>query len=362
MPDSNQPTPPPQIGVHFEFDTAKEIVLSATASQLHDYTESGLGYNNRIYYCQVKEDRQYILKVQGRFWTKIKTETEVAGIQLAKKLTQTPVPEILQWESSPKRYGHEYLLMSKLPGVSLDQEWGKLEPQQKMDVLDQLAGYVAEMHENIRIGTNIGNFSFDINNGVVLGKTVEASIGPWDTFEEMMISQLQDKLNAFRCQDQYAFLLRGMQHELTDLMRSIESGEIYLPPAPARVFTHGDLNEHNIMVERVQVGGDTKLKIVGILDFEWSGMFPCTEEYFASYEFLNSDPYLKNGFYDKLERLGVSTPRTIPHFESHAKLIQLRESIAPWWITEDSSQAQQEQCVKELRAAIGAVQSMPRFQ
>jgi hypothetical protein len=286
----------------------------------------------------------------------------VAGIQLAKKLTNTPVPEILQWESSPKRYGHEYLLMNKLPGVSLDHEWGRLEPHQKMDVLDQLAVYVAEMHQKMCVGTKIGNFSFDMNGTVVLGKTVEASIGPWDTFQEMMVSQLQHKLNAIRCQDQYAFLLRGFDDELSDLMRSIESGQLCLPPAPARVFTHGDLNERNIMVEKVHVGRDTKLNIVGILDFEWSGMFPCTEEYFASYEFLNSDPSLKNGFYDKLEQLGIGTPRTIPHFESHAKLIRLRESIAPWWITEDSNQAQQEDCIKELRAAIGAVQSMPRFQ
>jgi hypothetical protein len=64
MCDSNQSTPPPQIGVHFAFDTAKEIIQSATASQLQSYSESGLGYNNRIYYCQMKEGNQYVLKVE----------------------------------------------------------------------------------------------------------------------------------------------------------------------------------------------------------------------------------------------------------------------------------------------------------
>lgn len=63
MPDSIPSTPPPQLGVHFNFSTAKDIILSATSSELQCYTESGLGYNNRIYYCQVKEDKQYVLKV-----------------------------------------------------------------------------------------------------------------------------------------------------------------------------------------------------------------------------------------------------------------------------------------------------------
>lgn len=301
-------------------------------------------------------------KVNGRFWTKIKTETEVAGIQLAYRYTGTPVPVILEWDSSPEKYGHEYLLMSKLSGLSLDHQWPTLDVNQKQDLLDQLAVYIGQLHQNICIGSQIGNFAFGPNETYRLGKTVEAYIGPWDSFKDMIINQLEDKINALHRQDKYKFLLRVFGEELTELMRSIKTGETPLPPSPARVFTHGDLNERNIMVTRVEENGVTRLKMVGLLDFEWSGMFPCTEEYFASYEFLNSDPSLKEGFYDKLEHHQVATPRTIPYFESHAKLIELREAIAPWWITIDTRTEKQDDCIKELSAAIQAVKLMPRFE
>ncbi|KAG2176093.1 hypothetical protein INT44_000572 [Umbelopsis vinacea] len=379
---ARETTPPPQQGVHIEFEKAAVIVKEATGTTLQAYKESGLGYNNRIYYCQVDDEEKLVLKVvyaknfftekvpniirmsifkvQGRFWTKIKTDTEVAGIRLAKQYTTTPVPDVLDWNNSPKKYGHEYLLMSKLPGVSLDHEWGSLDSKQKQDLLEQLAAYIGELKQNICIGSQIGNFAFGANNTLELGKTVEASIGPWDSYQEMMINQLENKLDALQRQDNYGFLLRVFGDQVSDLLHSFKSGERALFPAPQRVFTHGDLNERNIMVTRVQEGEMTTLKIVGLLDFEWSGMFPCTEEYFASYEFLNSEPSLKKGFYERLEHHHVATPHTIPNFNSHAKLIELREAIAPWWVTENTNAEDKEKCLQGLSAALEAVKAMPR--
>lgn len=301
-------------------------------------------------------------KVQGRFWNKIKTDTEVAGIRLAKQHTTTPVPDILDWDNSPDKYGHEYLLMTTVPGISLDHEWGSLDIKQKQDLLEQLAVHIGELKQNICTGSQIGNFAYGADDTLELGKTVEACIGPWDAYQEMMINQLENKIDALHRQDNYAFLLRVFGDQVSDLLRSFKSGERHFPPAPPRVFTHGDLNERNIMVTRVQENDISKLKIVGLLDFEWSGMFPCTEEYFASYEFLNSEPSLKNDFYEQLEHHHVATPHTISNFDSHAKLIELREAIAPWWITENTSPEDKEACIKGLNAALEAVKAMPRFQ
>jgi hypothetical protein len=56
-------TPPPQQGIRMEFEKASEIIKTATGKKLQVYTESGLGYNNRIYYCQVDGEESYVLKV-----------------------------------------------------------------------------------------------------------------------------------------------------------------------------------------------------------------------------------------------------------------------------------------------------------
>jgi hypothetical protein len=56
-------TPPPQQGVHIEYEKAAVLVKRATGKTLQAYKESGLGYNNRIYYCQVDDEEKLVLKV-----------------------------------------------------------------------------------------------------------------------------------------------------------------------------------------------------------------------------------------------------------------------------------------------------------
>lgn len=60
---TSEKTPPPQQGVHIDFEKAADIIKRATGKTLQAYKESGLGYNNRIYYCQVENEETYVLKV-----------------------------------------------------------------------------------------------------------------------------------------------------------------------------------------------------------------------------------------------------------------------------------------------------------
>lgn len=63
MSETEKSTPDPQQGVHMDFHSASDIIQRATSSKLVNYAESGLGYNNRIYYCEVEDHAQYVLKV-----------------------------------------------------------------------------------------------------------------------------------------------------------------------------------------------------------------------------------------------------------------------------------------------------------
>jgi len=116
------------------------------------------------------------------------------------------------------------------------------------------------------------------------------------------------------------------------------------------VFIHGDLDDQNILVELEESqDGVPKVKITAILDWEWSGSFPSSEEYFLSFKFLgdeDSDPQHKSSvlstytplqqvFFSILESKNVDTPRTNPlKFSQHKSLNELRGSIAPWYLRE----------------------------
>ncbi|CAF4231409.1 unnamed protein product, partial [Adineta steineri] len=99
------------------------------------------------------------------------------------------------------------------------------------------------------------------------------------------------------------------------------------------VFSHGDLDFQNILISV----DDLELpRITGIVDWEWAGSFPCSEEYFTSYNyFLNDDDKeIRIYFLNELEKRNVLTPRTIEHFSLLEKINQFVTNLAPWDLTD----------------------------
>ncbi|CAF1366521.1 unnamed protein product, partial [Didymodactylos carnosus] len=86
-----------------------------------------------------------------------------------------------------------------------------------------------------------------------------------------------------------------------------------------------------------------KLNITGIIDWEWAGSYPCSEEYFLSY-FGDAD--LKPYFYEQLELLNIETPRTIKNFHFIQLLYDLKSNIAPWFLRELANPDQQNDLVQ----------------
>ena len=98
------------------------------------------------------------------------------------------------------------------------------------------------------------------------------------------------------------------------------------------VFSHGDLDYQNILIS---MDDPESPRITGIVDWEWAGSFPCSEEYFTSYNyFLEDNDEVRIFFFDELEKRNVLTPRTIEHFPLIEKLNRFVTNLALWDLTD----------------------------
>ncbi len=98
------------------------------------------------------------------------------------------------------------------------------------------------------------------------------------------------------------------------------------------VFSHGDLDFQNILIS---IDNLESPRITGIVDWEWAGSFPCSEEYFTSFNyFLNDNDEIRMIFFDELEKRNVLTPRTIEHFSLLEKLNRFVTNLALWHLTD----------------------------
>jgi hypothetical protein len=338
------------------------------------YKVSTRGYNNRLYYLRVKapstseeqetavttgrdEEEEYIIKICGRYWHRIKTETEVVG----KTYAHLPTPMICEWDADGRVFGVEYTVMPKLPGVPLNLIWKDLARDQKRDMVQQLAQKViqfkAKIPHDIFPQGKIGNWVAvaETEEGKA-NKLVRFDVGPilegdepWGTYKAYYRTELTTQLKIARRQKilQGSSALWPRVEILLDHLDKDDTGF---------VFTHGDLDAQNLLIR------PDASTITAILDWERSGMFPAEDEYFISYGFLGNiqdeDSDLPM-FYDLLEQGGVLTPRTIPHYGQRKLLYDIKENIAPWFLL-DHSEPDREKVQTQVKCAAGTVESCLR--
>jgi len=77
---------------------------------------------------------------------RLKTESEVATINYLRLHTLIPVPYVYHWDANPyNRLGHEYILMSKAPGVPLHQVFNRLTGDELDALLRNLATLIVSL-------------------------------------------------------------------------------------------------------------------------------------------------------------------------------------------------------------------------
>jgi hypothetical protein len=380
------PTPPhrPTAGVRMLYQEIEDIVSFAlpecTLSSVKEIPP-GQSYNNRIYFLKLTypaskaslstdpspQPEQVVLKVNGRFFGGNKIQNEVSCFHLLQRYCpQIPSPRALAWSEDGRvatqatstatgtcsavlqpslgRLEHSgWILMSHVAGNPIPT--ASLSNSTVTDLARQLGDHIACMRKAIPTQKLCGNIRLSprkprqlsygtpltirdiIHDGVEINE-------PITTANEYYRVRLMEKLRMLETSDTFSesrplvgnlrdFILKRLPHlQLTD-------GEAM--SCDEFVLTHYDLSPRNILVS------GQPPRITGIVDFEFSGFFPPTEEFLN--DVVNNSGDWPRGFYEAyLARLfenGVATP--VRGFDPdmwnrYRWLETLVGSIAPWYL------------------------------
>ncbi|KAM3514199.1 hypothetical protein MY11210_002190 [Beauveria gryllotalpidicola] len=393
---SQPQTPPhePRYNVHVAPRTMEKLIDSAFPGVellSHSELETNKGYNNRIYFFQVRRkgqssifrdtdapERELVLKVNGQFFLADKVQNEVGCLQIVGQYCpQIPTPTVFAWSedgsnvslsnpsssekkhvtlSIPENEKHHggWILMSRLPGAPLSA--CDFDEAARLDIMRQLAGIAASWRTSIPVQKYLGNiqfhqpihssgpdFSIVHNSGpqphhlVVRGILVdELRIAtPISSVTQQYTLKLEKKLEQLESSQTYArnrHLAPEIRSFITDTLPQLHT----LIPAHERtsgqcVFTHYDLSPRNILV----VGSPPQIS--GIVDFEFAGFFAPVEEFLNDAVGNEGDwpDTLYKEYLAELEARGIETPAagiSASVWETARCLERVADSIAPWWL------------------------------
>jgi aminoglycoside phosphotransferase (APT) family kinase protein len=317
----------PTHGISFTRAQADTLIQQYLNEKIISFECIDTGYNNLIFFIDTAENTQrYAVKIGGRYWNKIKTEAEVKALELIAKYTTIPAPKVLAYSSDrTNQFGVEWILMTRLSGINMSAvcKTQKLSINAQKSIIRDLADYVAQMHFKIPRFDRIGALMI---NGQI-GTNIDG-LGPWSTYEQFIRGRVQAEAIILNKDITFAPIKDSMVNAIHQFEKFQFPSFLNLP----FVFSHGDLDIQNILISM----DDPELpRITGIVDWEWAGSFPCSEEYFTSYDyFLNDDNEIRMSFFDELEKRNVVTPRTIEQFPVIEKFNSFVTNLALWHLTD----------------------------
>ncbi|KAF2672565.1 hypothetical protein BT63DRAFT_450591 [Microthyrium microscopicum] len=230
---------------------------------------------------------ELVLRVAGTQIPSTKTINEIASIEWVRKNTENiPVPIILRFDASTTNaLKHEYTLMSKVSGISVDRIYNNLSQTAKDSLVEQLASIVHELHSHT--WDRVGGLAFDIQGDIIPGLVVEETF--WQTQDLPLWNDgtLLEDLNIsgpFSTYGGYALAHLGKynyminKHSKLKPFRSLEphiqalEKSIVLKAGAVNdvryILAHRDLHFGNILCD------PETCKITAVLDWEFAGVCP----------------------------------------------------------------------------------------
>ncbi|KAH8661821.1 kinase-like domain-containing protein [Ilyonectria robusta] len=187
-------------------------------------------------------DRQIVIQIDGDIRKSVRIgrsnlSAEKSSLELVRARTSIPVPFIHQYYLSAD---YEHLVMSKMPGVTLETAWPMLSPHEREFIADEVVSLIRQLRTL---------HSPHIQAALLQRQPLRAGI---KNSTEFNMERIKDYL---------------WDQRITDYIRH---RSIAVTDEP-NVFTHGDLDWGNIMI--------TDKRVSGIIDLESSGYFPAYWEW-----------------------------------------------------------------------------------
>lgn len=238
-----------------------------------------------------------VLRVSGRHLPGLKTRNEVGCMAWVRSNTAIPVPAVIRYDDTQDNaLGHEFTLLEKAPGVSVDTVYDTLGDAQKRLLVEQLTGYIMQLHDKRWREPCVGGLvpasgggadavpgpvveeTFwqqpDVDKFWPLGETVDTlnpTQGPFPGYAAYIAAMIERYIHAIeRHESLMAF--RDLVPRLRAFIAAIRNHEraggldnaIY-------VVAHKDMHFANIMCDPTQ---PDKMPITAVLDWEFSGIVP----------------------------------------------------------------------------------------
>lgn len=197
---------------------------------------------------------------------------EAAAMNFVREKTRVPVPKVLDAYVDADS-GHVCIVMEYIDGRPLDEEWDSYDKTQKRGVESQLKKYLEEIRQIP--GTFVGSLDGSRCQDQLFDNDPTLS-GPFESeaaFQKGLISAMKE---------------RGSRPWTDVVIRFIEA----MPPHKI-VFTHNDIAPRNILVRDA--------KVVGIVDWEFSGFYPEYWEYVKAFCWPDwESSWIREGVVDKI--------------------------------------------------------------
>jgi hypothetical protein len=268
-----------------------------------------------------------ILRISGPHVPSIKTTNEVAIMAWLRRNTSIPVPRVLHHDSTPNNpLAHEYTLMHRIPGHSVQSMYPALSEATKLKLVNQLIDVLVEL--NAHAWNHIGGLRLGDGDDILPGPLLEDTfwflpdiesefgadesvdtlnpIGPYGSHADFAKGYLAVFVHAIEIHDSLAWMrdllprLRGLVDELPALELDTKL-----------VLAHKDLHFANVMAT---ADGD----VTGILDWEFAGIVPALR-WDPVRAFLFNGDYSQEGHDEKMRLRGI--------FEKELD----KRGIARWW-------------------------------
>ncbi|KAL9485217.1 hypothetical protein ACSS6W_004006 [Trichoderma asperelloides] len=386
-PRETTPETHPTQGIYFSRETIVSIIyfLVPTCKVLAiDPLEHGQSFNNRIYFLKIYIPNDLllhglnngaindlVLKLNGKFFDYTKSKNEVSCLSLLEHFVpEIPSPRVLAWADSKNSVVHKltatgtlatkefkinseadgkvqgWILMTRVPGVPLSTP--NLNTDKLKVIGQQLADIVYRWRESLPAWASAGNLECeisheeeqDLNSLEIAGLRIASSSympGFGVKVVEPILSQLQYyqvKLETRLQKLQELNIFAGNRHLIAPIREfiDIQLPRLGISSGESRfLFTHYDLSPRNVLVS------EDHTKITGIIDFEFSGVFPELDE-FVNDSVANEGDW-PGAFYEaylsRLEVCGMKTPRKgikDQYWREATSLSRLEDNIAPWWL------------------------------
>ncbi|PYH96919.1 hypothetical protein BO71DRAFT_448281 [Aspergillus ellipticus CBS 707.79] len=237
-----------------------------------------------------------VLRVSGPHLPSIKTLNEVGIMTWIRQSTQIPIPEIIRYSATSNNpIGHEFTLLTRAQGTSIDKIYDTLSTYQKTLLVEQLTDHLIELHSHPFTPSYVGGLTLQNNNPIpVPGPPIDETF--WQTPDITKYWTSSETLSSLNpanptgyanytsyntaCMERYIHAIathpslsayRDLIPRFHAFIAALSSPDHVDELNDVKyVLAHKDLHFANIMCDPA----DPDCRITAILDWEFSGVVP----------------------------------------------------------------------------------------